>query len=263
MSTFTPRPGQFSWFELGTSDQAAAKTFYQTLFGWTSTDTPMGPNEIYTVFKLDGRDVGACYTLRPGQQKAGVPPHWMLYVAVANADDTAKRVGALGGSVIVEPFDVMDLGRMAVIADPTGAMFSLWQANKQPGVGVWGEVGSVAWADLQSRDQEKNGAFYSALLGWKMVEGKSMNPAKPGDYYHIVTGEDFIGGISPAGQVNPQAPPHWLIYVEVTDCKATTAKAISLGARAYVDTMEIPNAGKFSVIADPQGAVFAVHQSMR
>src|SRR5262245_11014429 len=100
MSAFTPRPGHFSWFELGTSDQTAAKMFYETLFGWTSTDTPMGPAEVYTVFKSGGRDAGACYTLRPGQQTAGVPPHWMVYVAVANVDEAAKRAAALGGSVV-------------------------------------------------------------------------------------------------------------------------------------------------------------------
>ena len=96
-----------------------------------------------------------------------------------------------------------------------------------------------------------------------MVQGKSMQPAKPGDYYHIVNGSDFIGGVQPPEHMNPHAPPHWLIYIEVDDCRASTAKAKSLGARVFVDTMQIGEGLVFSVVADPQGAAFALHQHRR
>src|SRR5205823_8815558 len=121
-------PGSFCWIELGTTDQNAAKNFYGKLFGWEANDMPMGPNGVYTIFKLGGRDAGAAYSLREEQRSAGVPPHWMLYVAVESADDSAKRAGKLGGKVVMDAFDVSDLGRMAVIQDPAGAMFSVWQA---------------------------------------------------------------------------------------------------------------------------------------
>jgi hypothetical protein len=224
---------------------------------------PMGPSEMYTIFRLRGRDAAAAFMLRPEQLSQGVPPNWMLYVLVDDADAAAARASSLGATVIVPPFDVTESGRMSVIMDPTGAMVSVWQAKNHVGVGVKDEAGSVSWADLQSHDQAKAGAFYASLFGWKMVEGKSMKPAKPGDYFHIVNGETMIGGIAPASQVDPNAHPAWVVYVEVDDCAATTQKAVSLGGRAYVDTMTVGENGRISVIADPQGAVFALHESLR
>ena len=110
-------PGAFTWIELGTTDQNGAKEFYGRLFGWTFEDQQMGPDMVYTTFRLKGRNVAAAYTLDP-KQHPGVPPHWMLYVATADADATARRVGELGGKVMAAPFDVMDFGRMAVLTDP-------------------------------------------------------------------------------------------------------------------------------------------------
>jgi predicted enzyme related to lactoylglutathione lyase len=257
----TLRPGSFCWFELSTTDQSDAKRFYESLLGWTSNDSPIGPSEMYTIFNMDGRAAGACFTMQPEQRSQGIPPHWLVYVMVENADAAASRAASLGGSVVAPPFDVMEAGRMAIVSDPTGAMVALWQPKDHAGIGVWAEPRSVGWADLQTRDQGKAAAFYSDLFGWKMVEGKSPKPAKPGDYYHIMNGDDMIGGIPPPGQVDPHVPPHWMIYIEIADCKAATAKALSLGGRAYVDTMEIPDAGRISVVADPQGAVFGLHQT--
>jgi uncharacterized protein len=253
--------GSFCWFELATTDQRAAKAFYSSLFGWTSTDGPGGPGGDYTVFALGDRTAAAAYTMRDEMRARGVPPNWTVYIAVDDADRAAARAASLGGTVVVPPLDVMDAGRMAVLQDPQGAAFAVWQAGKHGGVGTKGEVHSVSWADLQTRDQPGASAFYSALFGWRMVEGQSMAPAQPGDYYHIVNGEAFIGGVPPPGHGDPHAPPHWLIYVEVADCRAATARAVSLGARAYVDTLQIGKEGSISVLADPQGAVFALHQT--
>src|SRR5215469_6339218 len=113
-------PGSFSWVELATTDQSAAKTFYTGLFGWAVTDNPMGPNEYYSIFKLKGRDVAAGYTLRKDQRDRGVPVHWSLYIATDNADQTATKATDAGGTILMPPMDVMDAGRMAVIHDPTG-----------------------------------------------------------------------------------------------------------------------------------------------
>ncbi|MBA3913607.1 MAG: VOC family protein [Acidobacteriales bacterium] len=122
-----PKNGSFCWIELATSDQEAAKQFYTALFGWSYRDSPMGPDEVYTMFQLADGNVGATYTLGKDLRAAGVPPHWMLYVAVEDADRSAQRAKDAGGQLMCEPFDVMSYGRMAVIKDPTGAVISIWQ----------------------------------------------------------------------------------------------------------------------------------------
>lgn len=260
MTNAITRPGSFCWFELTTTDQDAAKRFYADLFGWTPDDTPIGPSDLYTIFRLAGRDAAAACTIRPEQRAQGVPPNWLVYIQVEHADDSAARATSLGATVVVPPFDVMQQGRMALIADPGGAMFAIWQPNQHTGIGVWGDVNAVCWADLQVRDQVAAGAFYSAFLGWQMVEGASMNAAKPGTYFHIANAGTMIGGIPPADQVDPNGHPAWIMYVRVADCAASTKKAVSLGARAFVDSMTLPDTGTFSVIADPQGAVFSLFE---
>src|SRR5580704_8747818 len=143
----------FCWLELATTDQGAAKKFYTHLFGWTAVDMPMGPGAVYTLFKLGDRDAGtAAYTLRPEQKS--MPPNWSTYIAVENVDATAKRAAELGGKLCLGPFDVFDMGRMAVVQDPTGAAFCLWQA-KQKANGVTGVDGTLCWADLNTPDSEK------------------------------------------------------------------------------------------------------------
>jgi predicted enzyme related to lactoylglutathione lyase len=256
-------PGSFCWFELGTTDQTAAKAFYASLFGWDAHDTPLGPDEAYTVFKHGGRDAAACYTIRQEQRDQGVPPHWMIYVTVADADAGARRAAELGGTVIVQPFDVSDLGRMAVLQDPTGATFSIWQAKSNPGAGVWGEPGSACWGDLSTPDQGRAGRFYRDLFGWRMVAGKDLREAQPGEYFHIMNGAEMIGGIPPPEQRNPHAPPHWLIYFEAASCHDATDRARALGATAHLENMEIGEDGYVSVLADPQGAVFGIHARQR
>lgn len=130
------KPGSFCWFELATSDQAAAKKFYGGLFGWTANDAPMWPDSFYTMFQLRGQNVGATYALMPDQVQQGVPPHWGTYVAVANVDEAIKKAKTLGGAMLVDPMDVAEHGRMAALRDPTGAVISLWQAKEHQGVGL-------------------------------------------------------------------------------------------------------------------------------
>ena len=252
--------GAFCWIELGTTDQNAAKKFYGTLFGWDVKDLPMGPGGSYTMFKVQGRDAAAGYTLRPDQQAAGVPPHWMIYVAVESADASARKAEQLGGKVVAPPFDVYTVGRMAVIQDPTGAFVSLWQAKDGPGIGIAGEDGTLCWADLSTPDQARASKFYSDLFGWKMVADTDDKP--PSGYLHIKNGEDFIGGIPPAQHRDPNVPPHWLAYFQVSNCDATAAKAKALGASFYLGPMTMEGVGRMAVIADPQRAVFAIFQAM-
>jgi len=250
-------PGSFCWIELGTTDQTAAKSFYSSLFGWVAADMPMGPSDFYTMFKLEGRDAAAAYTLRPDQRSHGVPPHWMLYVAVENADAAASRATELGGTVLAPPFDVYGAGRMAVVQDPTGATFCVWQAKDSTGIGIAGVDGTLCWADLNTPDRARAGDFYSGLFGWQIMK-EDENPSHA--YWHIMNGEVGIGGLPPATQINPNAPAHWMAYFLVSDCDATTAKAQQLGAAVYLAPMSIEGTGRMAVLADPQGAVFAIFQ---
>ena len=252
-------PGEFCWLELATSDQDAAKKFYHALFGWSINDFPMGQAGVYTIFRIDGRDVAAGCTLQPDQKAANVPPHWMIYIAVANADQSAATASSLGGKVLAPAFDVMQAGRMAVIQDPTGAIFCLWQPKNTPGVGITDEPNTFCWADLVTSDPERAKQFYSGLFGWQIVTGEKDTSG----YLHIKNGEHFIGGIPPVRQQGPKTPPHWMSYFAVADVDQTAGKAQGLGARIFVPPMDIPGAGRMAVVADPQGAAFALFKSAR
>jgi predicted enzyme related to lactoylglutathione lyase len=252
------KPGAFSWIELATTDQNAAKTFYTSLVGWTFRDSEMGPNDFYTMFSLKGRIAAAAYTQRADEQALHIPSHWNLYINVESADHTVKRAGELGAKVLVPPFDVFTYGRMTVIQDPTGAVFSAWQPKEHPGIGVKDEPGSLCWADLNSPNPAAAATFYSQLFGWQ-IEGSQNGSG----YLHIKNDGEYIGGIPPLEYQNPNAPPHWLIYLLVADCDASTEKAKELGARVYMGPTTMENVGRLTVLADPQGAVSALFELHR
>src|SRR5262249_31075185 len=150
--------GAFCWMELATTDQNAAKAFYSSLFGWSADDAPLGPSEFYTMFKREGRDAAAAYTMRAEEKSQGIPPNWMIYIATADADDTARKATVAGGKVCAPPFDVGEFGRMAVLQDPTGATFSVWQPKQNAGIGISG-TNAFCWADLSTPDQKKAAEF--------------------------------------------------------------------------------------------------------
>jgi uncharacterized protein len=249
------RPGDFCWIELATSDQSGAKNFYTRLLGWAADDSPMGPDEFYTMFKIDGRTAGAAYTLRAEQKAQGVPPHWGLYIAVESADAAVAKAAELGGTALGPAFDVMDVGRMGVIQDPTGATFCVWQAKQHIGTQIAGVDGTLCWADLSTSNQDAASEFYSGLFGWT-IEKEDEEPEHR--YYHIKNGEEYIGGIPPAAYRDAKMPPHWMIYLKVTECDAATTRAVELGAKVFMPPRKVDTAGRMSVVADPQGAVFAL-----
>jgi hypothetical protein len=254
-STF---PGEFCWIELATTDQAASKDFYRQVFGWTFKDAPIGPNDFYTIFQLQGRDAAAACILRPEQTSRGIPSHWNLYIAVESADAAVAQATRLGGTVLALPFDVFDAGRMAVIQDPTGATVSLWEVKKNPGIGITGLDGTLCWADLNTPDRARAGQFYSDLFGWEIMKEDEDSVH---NYWHIKNGEEFIGGIPPCEHQPPGVPAHWLAYFFVSDCDATSAKAKKLGARLYMPPTDFQDVGRISVIGDPQGATFAIFKA--
>jgi predicted enzyme related to lactoylglutathione lyase len=249
----TYAPGSFCWFELGTTDQDGAKSFYKSLFGWEANDMPMGPGNVYTMFLLDGRNPGAAYTLMPEMRAHGVPPHWGIYIAVANVDEAAAKAAAAGGTVIKGPFDVYDVGRMAVVQDPTGAHFHLWQEKRPHSEGISGVPGTFCWADLNTHDVPKAAQFYTTLFGWEIAPGEHDQSG----YLHIKNGDSFIGGIPPTHVLPPNVPPHWMLYFQVADVEASTKQLVELGGKLHMGPITIEKTGKFSVVSDPQGASFA------
>ena len=246
-------PGSFSWAELATSDPQSAKKFYAGLFGWSIKDNPMGEGFVYTLLQIGGKDVAALYQLMKEQAEQGVPPNWMCYVAVENADETAKKARSLGGKIMAEPFDVMDYGRMAVIRDPEGAIISIWQPMTHTGVQRVDEPGTMSWCELSTRDAAAAGKFYSGLFGWNV---KTSDPA----YHEIHRGSVGIGGIRPLNGQPAEVPAHWGIYFQVANCDATAKQAESLGGKVCFGPMDVPNVGRFAAIQDPQGAFFSVIQ---
>lgn len=247
-------PGTFCWVELGTTNQNGAKTFYGELFGWGIHEIPIGPAGVYTMFQIGGKDVGATYQLMPDQVSQGIPPNWMSYVAVESADETAKAIAAAGGQVVMEPMDVFDSGRMAVVQDSTGAAFAIWQARNHTGVRIKDENNVMCWQELATNDVDAAKAFYAKVFGWNSVT----KDGGPMPYTEIdLNGQQFGGMLKMTAEWG-NIPPHWMVYFAVADCDASAQKAESLGGKVCVPPTDIPNVGRFAVIQDPQGAAFSI-----
>ncbi|MEK6303460.1 MAG: VOC family protein [Acidobacteriota bacterium] len=247
-------PGSFCWIELATNDPDGARKFYSAVFGWEAEDTPAGPDMVYTMLRIRGLDVGAMYKLGAEEAAAGIPPHWNSYVAVASADEAAKKAASLGAKVLMDAFDVMEHGRMAVIQDPLGAAFCVWQAKAHFGVKLVGETGTFGWDELWTTDRTKAAEFYTGLFGWGAKDGDMGG----GVYTEWINGGQPIGGMMEIAPEMGPVPPNWLPYFMVDDCNASADKAKALGGKLFVPPTDIPTVGRFSVIADPQGAMFAI-----
>jgi len=251
-------PGAFSWPELSTTDQKAGCAFYTALFGWDLREQPMGPGDVYSMFQMRGKPVAAAYTMRDDERQMGVPPHWNSYVTVANVDDSAKKAQSLGGKVVAPPFDVMDAGRMAVLQDPTGAIFQIWQAKKSIGAMILNEPGALCWTELTTTDTKAAEAFYTSLLGWKAKHGA---PGAPMEYTEFSVGGTPSIGMMPKPEGMPaHIPSYWMPYFQVASADASAAKAQQLGGKLMVPPQDIPNTGRFAIVTDPQGAMFAVFE---
>jgi predicted enzyme related to lactoylglutathione lyase len=248
-------PGNFCWCELITSDQNASKDFYSKVFGWEPEDSPMGPDVFYTMLKSGGKTVGALYGMDAEQQKRNVPPHWNLYIYTDNVDELTKKAESLGGKVTMQPFDVMDIGRMSAIEDPTGAIFFPWQAKKFSGAELAGEANSFCWWELNTKEPEKAKEFYTKLFGW--TTGGDAN------YTEWKNNGESIGGMM---EIQPEwgpVPTNWLCYIMVDNCDTIAAKIKELDGHVMMEPDDIPNMGRFAVVADPQRAAFALYQPMR
>ena len=244
--------GTPNWVDLQTTDQAGAKQFYGELFGWSYNDLPIDEANgvYYSMATLKGSDVAAIAPSSDDQVAAGVPPHWNSYVSVDDVEAAAARVAPAAGTVIASPFDVLDAGRMAVIQDPTGAIFQLWQAKNHIGATLVNEPGAFSWSELITPDVPKAAAFYEKVFGW----GSDTHAGEMPYTEFKLDGESIAGAMNPP---MPGIPPMWGIYFSTADTDATVAKAKSLGGAVFSEPMDI-EPGRFAVLADPQGAMFNV-----
>lgn len=253
------KQGTFCWVDLMTTDQEGAKSFYTQLFGWTTEDIPFGDEgNTYTMLQLDGIPAAALSKMPAELEGQGIPPQWSSYISVESADETTEQAKSLGATIMKEPFDVMEVGRMSVIQDPTGAVFCTWQAKNWDGENrtPFNVPGSLTWNELATRDVESAKRFYTELFGW------SENTQNMGehDYTAFMDGEDYRAGMMSMDQMGipAQVPPHWMVYFAVADTDATVEQAKSLGATIQVEPRDIPETGRFAIISDPQGGTFAV-----
>ena len=250
MSDITNLP---CWVDHTSADVDAAANFYGSLFGWEFDDLGEEAGG-YRMAKLNGQFVAALSPQQPGQE--GHPSVWTTYVGTDDADATAAKAKEAGGQVFVEPFDVMTAGRMAVIADPQGAIFSIWQAGNHGGAEVFNEPGALNWNELHTPDVDGAKAFYGAVFGWS-PDDQDMGGMTYTVWQREGTG---IGGAMALtdGEKEMGIPPNWLTYFAVADADAAVETAKGAGANVIQEPMDIPGVGRFAVMADPVGAVFAV-----
>lgn len=239
-------PGTFSWADLSTSDAGAAQEFYGALHGWEFESLPLPDGGVYVMARNGGRNVAAIG--ESGEQ----PPHWNNYVTVQSADAAATRAQEAGGTVVAPAFDVMDVGRMAVVQDPTGAMLCVWEPKSNHGAALVNAPGAMTWNDLMTDDVDAAARFYGELFGWRIEE-------VPGAYgYRVISnGDRSNGGMLPKRPDMGEMPSSWMPYFGTEDVEQAMGRVEELGGRVLTQPMPVPN-GAFIVIADPQGAISAL-----
>ncbi|MGP3999050.1 VOC family protein [Streptomyces sp. 8N706] len=246
------QPGTPCWVDLVAPDQQAALDFYGELFGWTGE---IGPPEQggYSICTLHGRPVAGIMSAQAMGDQPTPPTVWTTYVTSADAEATERAIGNSGGTVMAPVMDVMTLGRMLVAADPTGAVFGVWEPKDFIGAGIVNEPGALIWNELNTTDRDAAAAFYPAVLG---IEVAPMEGAE--NYFALTVNGRTVGGLQVLPDDMPGGiPPHWLAYFAVENTDATVAKLTSVGGSVLQPPFDMA-AGRMAVVADPQGAPFAV-----
>ena len=236
------------WVDVTSPELERSVAFYTELFGWTADRDPRPEAGGYTMFSRDGKLVAAG---SPPQQE-GMPSFWSTYLASDDVDATAAAIREAGGSLLMDPFDVFEAGRMVVAQDPTGAVFGVWQAGAHHGAQLANEPGSFTWNECQTTDPAAAAEFYRSVFGYEVDEW-DMGQGEP--YRVLRVGEKGVAGLS---RVGPEAHPNWATVFSVADADASVAKAQELGATLLVPPTDLPDIGRFAVLRDPVGAVFQV-----
>jgi predicted enzyme related to lactoylglutathione lyase len=248
-------PGTPSWVELSTPDTDASAAFYNGLLGWSATDPGSEETGGYRMFQQGDQNVAGLM----GHMQEGQPTAWATYISVADAEDTAQKVKDAGGSVMMGPIDVMDIGRMAVFSDPAGAVFGVWQPKSFTGADLVNVPNSLCWNEVLTRDAASAKEFYPSVFGW--VAGRPTFPGAPDSYTVWELDGTGIGGMMQMTDeyFPPEIPSHWSVCFAVADCDATVAKGRDLGATVVQEPMDMP-IGRFAGFIDPQGASLTVMQ---
>src|ERR1700727_60068 len=246
-------PGTFSWIDLTTPDQEASKRFYGELLGWSFQELPVGEGAYYTMAGVDGHHVAAIAPQPEQQRDGGAPPLWNSYITVDSADAAVDRATSLGGSAPAPAFDVMQAGRMAVLQDPQGAYFMVWEPRDTIGAGLVNAPGALTWNELTTPDLDASEDFYGDLFGWT-------TEIAPGELeYRLIktaAGRNN-GGMRPP--MPPETPPFWLAYIGTEDIVAAAAKVTELDGKVLAPPMTVEGIGEIAVAADSLGAVFALY----
>ena len=252
------KQNSFVWYELMTSDVAAAKSFYGKVVGWNTEDVPM-PNMTYTLLRMGDTQVGGLMALPAEASDAGMKPCWIGYVGVDDADSAAAKVKRLGGKIEKAPADIPNVGRFAVVSDPQGAAFILFKPSQVGERGISTEPGHVGWHELHTTDWPKALEFYTDMFGWLKGEAVDMGPI--GTYQLFQIGGKDVGGMfnSPAAQ----AARFWLYYFNVGDIDAAAKRVAEGGGKIMHGPQQVPGGGWIVQATDPQGAAFALFGSRK
>lgn len=245
--------GTPSWTDHSSTDTAKAKAFYGALFGWDFVDdTDEDGQVVYHTASQGGKAVAGLMAKPPEQVELGIPNMWQTYISVDDLDATVAKVEPAGGQVMAKPMAVMDAGRMAVVVEPTGSVFMLWEAKDHIGAELVNEPNSMTWNELVTPDVPKAAEFLGAVLGITTAE---MDMGPMGTYTILKVGDRDVGGAM--NPPMPGMPPFWGVHFAVADCDATVAKAKELGGGVVMEPMDGPP-GRMAVVTDDQGAAFGV-----
>lgn len=241
------------YVELITPDQSGAASFYGPLLGWTLAEVSLGEDgAYYLTASVEGDQVAGLMAQMP--ELAGHPAFWVVYLAVDDVDATAAGVPAAGGKVEAGPFDVMDLGRVAALQDPTGARVSLWEARTNIGSRRVNEPGAPIWNELISPDLDRATTFYSEILGVTWEETPLPEDSALADYRTMQVQGRAVAGAAPPPMEG--LPPHWNVYFNVADVDGKVTQAESLGGTLVAPAFDVPDVGRLAMLADPAGGMF-------
>jgi predicted enzyme related to lactoylglutathione lyase len=252
-----PLLGRFLWYELLTSDMKAAEAFYTGIIGWTVTPFEGAgmPYDMWT--RAGGTPVGGVMTLPDEVKKMGIPPHWTMYVGVPTLEEAVSHIERLGGSTMSHVIEVKGVGRMRVMRDPQGAVFSIYEPSVEQPPETAPEIGDVSWRELYTTDAAGALKFYSDLFGWRETEAMDMGPM--GKYHMFGRGNFPLGGMMNKPPAMAKVPPSWGLYFRVPDVHAVAERVKKNGGQVLNGPMEVPGGDWIVNCMDPQGGAFSVH----
>lgn len=254
--SITKKTSTFGWVEMGAENLNKAKQFYETIFGWTGEIANINSPMPYAVMKTQGKVTAGIYQLTEEMKMKNIPPHWLTYIYVNNVNNTLELAVKSGGKIMQPAFDVERVGRIAVVSDPSGAVFAIWEADENAMEMASGKF-APCWYELGAKDIKICEKFYADVFGWNARKDNSMGM----EYVIFSVNETMIGGMYQIPEEMKEFPSIWCIYFEVADFDKTSEFAVSKGAKIMGLVMEYEKIGKFAYLQDPQGAVFAIIKS--